>query len=268
MRRLEGKVAVITGGASGMGAASAVLFAREGADIVVADVQDELGEAVAAACRAEGVHAVFRHTDVTVEDDIAAAVAVAVKELGGLHVMFNNAGGGGPIGLERVRVESWDAAQALLVRSVFLGIKHAAPELRKSGGGSIISTSSNAGLRPLAHNHAYSTFKAAVIMLTQSAALTLGPDNIRVNCITPGWIVTPLLSKGIGREEASLRAVAAVAQPIPRCGEAEDVAQAALFLASEDSSFISGVTLPVDGAWLTQANQNSAVDAALAALEG
>jgi NAD(P)-dependent dehydrogenase (short-subunit alcohol dehydrogenase family) len=267
MGRLDGKVAVITGASSGMGAASARLFAAEGAAVVIADIDVDGGEAVAAQCRDDGHRVVFQRTDVTREDDVAGAVQRAVSEFGALHVMFNNAGAGGALGLEDLAVEAWDASYALLLRSVFFGIKHATPELRRAGGGSIITTSSDAGVRPLAGNHAYATFKAGALMLTQSAALTLGADRIRVNAITPGWIVTPLLADTFGGEEA-LRPVATHAQPIPRCGEGTDIAEAALFLASDASSFITGVTLPVDGGWLVQSFQSPQVDAAIAALGG
>jgi NAD(P)-dependent dehydrogenase (short-subunit alcohol dehydrogenase family) len=263
--RLDGKVAIVTGGASGIGKASVELFAREGASIILADIQDEAGNIVASQCRDAGGAVVFHHADVTKEADIEGSVRRAVEEFGGLNVMYNNAGYGGPLGIEGVPADDWDRAHAQVLRPVFLGIKHAAPVLRKAGGGSIISTSSDSGMRATPPLVAYSTFKAGVVMLTQNAAVMLGPDRIRVNCITPGWMLTPALMRGYPDEQTT-RTVAAKAQPIPRCGEATDIAEAALFLASDASAFITGVALPVDGGWWAQANQTAAVTTALTSM--
>jgi NAD(P)-dependent dehydrogenase (short-subunit alcohol dehydrogenase family) len=265
MGRLDGKVAVITGGASGIGAAAVELFAREGASVVLADIQDDLGESVASKCREAGGAVVFQHTDVTREDDVEGSIARAVQDFGRLNIMYNNAGYGGPLGIEGVSSEEWDRGHALVLRPVFLGIKHAAPELRRAGGGAIISTSSDSGMRATPPLVSYSTFKAGVVMLTQNAAVMLGPDHIRVNCITPGWMLTPALMRGYP-DENTTRAIAAKAQPIPRCGEASDIAEAALFLASDQASFITGIALPVDGGWWAQANQTAGVTAALATM--
>jgi NAD(P)-dependent dehydrogenase (short-subunit alcohol dehydrogenase family) len=209
---------------------------------------------------------VFQHGDVREEEGVADAVERAVAEFSKLDIMFNNAGAGGAIGLEGVSADGWDNTHHLLLRSVFFGIKHAAPHLRANNGGSIISTSSAAGIRPLPATHAYSTFKAGVIKLTESAAQELGPHNIRVNAIAPGWIMTPLLAQSFPGGAATLEQIAVHAQPIRRCGRGEDIARAALFLAGDESSFITGVTLPVDGGWLVQAFQNPRVEAELAKL--
>jgi NAD(P)-dependent dehydrogenase (short-subunit alcohol dehydrogenase family) len=195
MGRLDGKVAVITGAASGIGAATALQFAREGAALVLADLNTEGGEHVAAECRAAGARAVFQRCDVAEEGDVTALIARADREHGGLHVLFNNAGLGGALGpIEQTDVADWDSSVAVLLRSVFLGMKHGIPLMRKSGGGSIISTASVAGLRGGAGPHAYSAAKAAVVNLTRSVALEVAKDSIRVNCICPGGINTPLIS--------------------------------------------------------------------------
>jgi NAD(P)-dependent dehydrogenase (short-subunit alcohol dehydrogenase family) len=259
--RLDGKVAVITGAASGMGAASARLFVREGAAVVVADVDVERGETVAAEC---GDAAVFVRTDVAAAEDVAAAVGRAVSAFGRLDVMFNNAGIGQRFALESLTSDEWDRLHAVLLRGVFFGIKYAVPELKRSGGGSIISTSSNAGVRPMAGLGGYSAMKAGVIALSQSAAATLGPHGIRVNVISPGWTATPLLL-GILPPGAHER-VLPLAQPIKRAGRPEDVAQAALFLAGDESSFVTGVVLPVDGGELTETHAHPDAMAAIAEL--
>ena len=262
MARLDGKVAIITGGASGMGRATSLLFSGEGAAVVVADIQDQLGEEVAAQC---GERAFYRHTDVTQEADIAGVVAAAVERFGRLDIMFNNAGGstGYGVGMD---VAQWDHDFALNCRHAFLGMKYAVPEMRKAGGGSIISTSSDNALRPLLGTHSYAASKMAIVTLSQSVAQEVGPDNIRVNVISPGWMNTPMLVDGISGGDYEIAALATRwAQPIRRPGTAEDIANAALFLAGDESSFITGVTIPVDGGWLCQSFQNPKIEEELRA---
>src|SRR6202166_4031320 len=196
MDRLKGKVAVITGAASGIGRATAIKFAGEGAAVVIADLNVEGGEAAVRDCKENGGRAVFQKTDVSAEAEIKALVARAVKEFGRLDIMWNNAGIGGAVGpLEQITVEDWDRSQAVLLRGVFLGIKHSVPEMRKVGGGSIISTASIAGIRGFSGLHAYCAAKAGVVNLTRSAALEFAKDKIRVNCICPGGINTPILHR-------------------------------------------------------------------------
>src|SRR5882672_7078837 len=193
MGKLEKKVAVITGAASGIGRATAIRFAGEGAAVVIADLNREGGEAAVRDCKENGGSAVFQLADVSSEEDIKGAVARAVKEFGRLDIIYNNAGLGGAVGpLEKTSAENWDRSFSILLRAVFLGIKHAVPEMRKQGGGSIISTASIAGLRGAAGLHAYCAAKAGVISLTRSASIELAKDKIRVNCICPGLIATPL----------------------------------------------------------------------------
>jgi NAD(P)-dependent dehydrogenase (short-subunit alcohol dehydrogenase family) len=248
MGRIQGKVAVITGAASGMGRATAIRFAKEGASIVLTDLNSQGGETAVAECAAAGGRAVFQRTDVTSEPDIKAAVARAVKEFGRIDIMFNNAGIAGAVGpIEKVESEAWDRTMATLLRAVYLGIKYSIPEMRKVGGGSIISTASVAGLRGVGYLAAYSAAKAAVVNLTQAVAIEVGHDKIRVNCICPGGVNTPLIHRGRpGAEEGAEQRMAKM-QPIPRAGKPDDIANMALFLASDESAWISGTAMVVDG---------------------
>ncbi len=249
MGRLEGKVAVITGGASGIGEATTQLFVAEGAHVVIADVQDDLGEALA---RSLGDAAVYQRTDVAVEDDVRTAVQRAVSEFGRLDCMFNNAGILGATGpIEELPVEEYQRTMDVLLRGPLLGMKYAAPVMKAQGSGSIISTSSIAGIVAGDAPHTYTTAKAALIHLTRSVALELAPASVRVNCICPGGILTPLVLGGVTTNPQlaeQARAGLARFQPIPRAGEASDIAQAALFLASDESTFVSGQAIVVDGA--------------------
>ena len=248
MQRLSDKTAIITGGASGIGAASARLFVEEGARVLIADAQSERGEALA---NELGDAAAFHRVDVTREDDIRAVVGDAVERWGRLDCIFNNAGFGGALGsIETTTVEEFYITFDVLLKGVFLGIKHAAPVMRAQGGGSIISTASVAGLKTGESPHLYSVAKAAVIHLTRSVALELGEHGIRVNCICPGIVATPLAA---GRPNASPEALERLAdglaktQAMGRVGQPEDIARAALWLASDDSEWVTGHAQVVDG---------------------
>lgn len=247
MGQLTGKVAIITGAASGMGRAAAILFAQEGANVVLADLNVPGGKEAAQLASASGNRAVFLRTDVSSEDDIKALVALANETFGRLDIMFNNAGIGGAVGsLEEISVEDWDRTQAVCLRGVFLGIKHAVAPIRAAGGGSIISTASIAGIDGYNGLHAYCAAKAGVVNLTRSASLEFAADRLRVNCIAPGGVSTPIIYGGMANKEA-VEARLVTAQPFPRAGQPADIAQAALFLASDASGFITGHTLVVDG---------------------
>lgn len=252
MARLEARVAVVTGGASGIGRAITERFVAEGCRVVVADIDEDRGSRVAAAFP-ENV--LFQQVDVRREDDIRRAVDTAVNSFGRLDCMVNNAGMPGrraPIS-ETLSAQS-DDEMAVLFRSVLYGMKHAAPVLTSQQSGSIISISSVAGLRTGWGSHIYSAAKAAIVHLTKTVAMELGEQNVRVNCICPGGVATPLLGKGMGFDAATaetmvgdLKERLSSWQPIPRACMPEDIAAAALFLASEEAAFINGHALVVDG---------------------
>ena len=252
MGRLDGKVAIITGGASGIGEASASLFVEEGASVLIADVQDDKGWKLAEEL---GTRAEYLHADVSRESDVEVLMSRAVEAYGRLDCMFNNAGIAGPTGpIESVKVEGFNEAIGVLLRGVFLGIKHAAPVMKRQGSGSIVNTASVAGLRTGYGNHIYSAAKAGVIQLTRSVAMELGESGVRVNCICPGFIPTPMIgrARGLSIDEAdqkldTIRKSFTMAQPLRRPGDPTDIAEAALWLASDDSSFINGHALVVDG---------------------
>ena len=246
--RLANRVAIITGGASGMGLASVNRFLEEGASVVIADFNEDTGQAAIAAAAANGFadQIAFVRADVANEADIAKLIDHTLHKFGKLDIMFNNAGVGGAIGpLTETTVESWDYTFDVLAKGVFLGIKHAAIAMRAAGnGGSIINTASIAGLSGDAGPLVYSAAKAAVISLTRSSAVELAADKIKVNAICPGFIVTPLADGG--RPEAT-KANFAKSQPWPDYGRGEHIAGAAMFLASDDSEFVTGEEIVVDG---------------------
>lgn len=243
--RLEGKVAIITGGASGIGRASALVFLEQGARVVIADRNEASArETLSLAGQAAQERLRFVRCDVAEERDVAALIETALGEFGQLDCMFNNAGIPGAVGpLTDVTVEAWDRTFAVMVRGVFLGIKHAAGAMRARGG-TIINTGSIAGLNAGAGPAAYSACKSAVIALTRSAAVELAPARIRVNAVCPGLILTPLLERG---QKTALQSVLCHAQPWPEAGLPRHIADVALFLASDESRFVTGEALLVDG---------------------
>lgn len=250
--RMRDKVAVITGGASGIGKRTVERFLEEGGRAVIADTQDAAGTRL---CEALGPAARFIRCDVTREEDIAAAVALADSAWGRLDLMFNNAGRPGvPDPIETMPAEGWDATMAVLVRSVMLGIKHAAPVMKRQGSGAIVSTASVAGLIPGSTATAYSVAKSAVIQLTKCAALELASSGIRVNCICPGAIATPIFGRSAqlptqldGRVAEEARQALAGFQPLPRAGTPEDIAEGVLYLADDRAGFVTGIALTIDG---------------------
>lgn len=246
--RLLNKVAVITGGASGMGRATAMRFLAEGAQVVVADYNEKSGQETLTLAKNAGQanNVRFIRTDVAKEADVIAMIDCAVSQFGHLDIVFNNAGVGGVIGpVWDITEEEWDYTFAVLTKGVFFGIKHGARAMKKQGqGGAIINTASTAGLSGGSGPLVYSAAKAAVINLTKAAAVQLAPDRIRVNAICPGGILTGLTDQG--NPEAAAKGLDTF-QPWPEHGRGEDIAGAALFLASEDSRFVTGEALVVDG---------------------
>ncbi|HAB30150.1 MAG TPA: short-chain dehydrogenase [Gemmatimonadetes bacterium] len=246
--RLDGMVAVITGAASGIGAGTARRFVDEGASVVLADIQQEIGESLAAEL---GDSAAFALTDVTSEDDVAAAVGMAVARWGQLDVMFNNAGILGAVGsIADTSVEDWERTISVLLTGAFLGSKHAARVMIPKGSGSIINTSSIAGITGGLGPHAYSTAKRGVIGLTQTVASEMAAHGIRVNAIAPGNTVSAMTADVMTGDHSNLEQAAAVIQsksPLGIAGEAGDIAGAAVYLASDEARYITGHTLVIDG---------------------
>lgn len=250
--RLTGKVALITGGASGMGRGTVDLFVDEGAKVVVADIQDDKGALME---QEFGSSLAYAHCDVTNDADVKAATDLAVERFGRLDCMFNNAGAGGVSGaIEETDMDGFDHTVSLLFRSVISGMKHAVPVMREQGSGSIINTASVAGLAGGYGPHVYSGCKAAVVQVSKTVALEVGPSGIRVNAICPGGIATSIFGVGMGlpipiadRAAKVMETALQELQPIKRSGLPEDIARTALFLASDDSSFVSGQAIAVDG---------------------
>lgn len=242
MGKLDGKVALISGGARGQGAAEAETFAREGAKVVFGDIRDAEGQKVEAAIRANGLEAVYVHLDVTSEADWQQAVQTAVGRYGKLDVLINNAAIVIPrVPIEERTVAEWDQVMAVNARGVFLGTKHAIPAMRRAGGGSIVNISSTAGLVGLPYFGAYVASKWAVRGLTKTAAIDLGHKGIRVNSVHPGGIDTPMVAGTSGDAPFYKRL------PVPRMGSPDEAARAVLFLASDEASYIAGAELAVDG---------------------
>ncbi len=253
MGRLDGKVAVITGATSGIGWRSAEIFVAEGAKVVIAGRRASEGEALA---KKLGAACIFRQTDVTQEDQMRALIGAATDKFGRLDCIFNNAGGPAQTGgIEGLDVGKFDEAMATLVRSVMLGMKHAAPIMKKQGSGSIINNGSIAGhTAGYSSSVVYGAAKAAVIHLTKCVAMELGESGVRVNSISPGAIATGILAKALGVEAGAadkkaetMAGIFKSAQPIPRAGIPDDIAHAAAFLASDEASFINGTDLVIDG---------------------
>jgi NAD(P)-dependent dehydrogenase (short-subunit alcohol dehydrogenase family) len=249
--RLAGKAAIVTGGATGIGEATAKLFAREGARVLVADVQDDLGRNVVAAIRDAGGDAQFVRTDVKRDADIRRMVETAEKGFGGLHVLVNNAGVENDKPDVDTSEEEWDHVLDVNLKGVFLCTKHAVPLMKKSGGGSIINISSIFGLVGSPGFGAYHASKGGVRLLTKSTAVTHAAEKIRCNSIHPGVIDTPMLRRLVDRAEDPKAAEAEwlKTEPIGRFGRPEDIAYGALYLASDDSSFVTGAELVIDGGY-------------------
>jgi 3-oxoacyl-[acyl-carrier protein] reductase len=247
--RLEGKVALITGAGSGIGRATAELFAKEGAKVAVVDLSPETGEQTVEAIREDGGDSIFIRADVSNADDVANMIGRTVQEWGRIDVLYNNAGipmGATPI--DEVDDDFFDKTMAVNVRSVHLGVKHVVPHMKQQGGGVILNTASTAGIRPRPNMSAYAASKGAVIALTKALALELAPFKIRVVSINPVATETPMLTSFFGAadpEEARARFLATV--PLGRLNKPEDIANAALYLASDDAYMVTGTAFEIDG---------------------
>lgn len=250
--RLDGKVAVITGAASGIGRGTVDLFVREGARVIAADIQDDKGARIEEEYKGR---AVYVRCDVSQETDIAAAIAAAGKKFGRLDCLFNNAGTGGARDpADGITAEGFDSVMHLHVRAALFGMKYAVPEMRKAGGGAIVTTASVAGLQAGFGPVLYSIAKGAIIHMTKITAAQLAADKIRVNCICPGLIATNIFAQGLGipsqLAETRIDAIAEAAsqsQPLQRGGRPRDIAEAALYLASDGADWVTGQALVVDG---------------------
>ena len=247
--RLEGKVALISGGARGMGAEEALLFAREGARVVIGDVLEGEGRDIAA--QIGGGQAIFVRLDVTRESDWQRAVSMAEEVYKRLDILVNNAGVSATGGIEDTTPEEWDRVMEVNAKGVFLGTKHAIPAMQRSGGGSIINISSQLGIVAMNESSPqYIASKGAVRLLTKSTALQYAADGIRCNSVHPGPIVTPM-TEGRRSDEA-VRELMESRIPLGRYGEAIDVAYGVLYLASDEASFMTGSELVIDGGWVAQ----------------
>ncbi|AGH51791.1 3-alpha-(or 20-beta)-hydroxysteroid dehydrogenase [Sphingobium sp. TA15] len=243
--RLAGKVALITGGASGLGAAQAKRFAEEGAKVVIGDLNEEMAKGVVAEIRAAGGDALFIRLDVTDAASWNNAIAAAVEAFGGLTTLSNTAGIIHPGGFEEESIEGWNKMVAVNQTAIFLGIKAAIPELVKSGNGSIINISSLIGMFPTAGNASYCATKAAVRIMSKAAALEFVDRGVRVNTIVPGGMNTPITANvppDVLKQQTSQI-------PMGKLGDPIDIANGALFLASDEAKYITGVDLPIDGGW-------------------
>ena len=249
--RLAGKVALISGGARGMGAAEARLFAREGAQVVIGDVLEAEGRSVEAEIKAKGGEAVFAQLDVTSESDWQRAVEIAQSRFGRLNVLVNNAGIGGGTRIEETTLEDWDRMMAVNSTGVFLGTKTAIAAMRRAGGGSIINISSQLGLVGTDNSSPqYQASKGAVRLLTKATAIQYARDGIRANSVHPGPIVTPMTERR--RADPAQRQLMISRIPIGRYGEQDEVAYGVLYLASDESAYVTGSELVIDGGWTAQ----------------
>jgi len=241
--RLKGKVALVTGGGSGIGGGISRVFAREGAAVTVAEIDPAIGNRAAAEIRGDGGRAMFVQTDISKDDEIRAAIDRTVEEFGGIDILVNNAGVGIAKTVEQSAVEEWERLIGINVRSVFLTIKYVIPHMRARGGGSIINIGSLFALRAGPSYAIYHATKGALRSLTKSTALAHAAEGIRVNVVHPGLIETPAST----RDMAAQKIAAANIGPMGRWGQPEEVGYGCLFLASDEAKFITGIDLPVDG---------------------
>ncbi|AXY76347.1 SDR family oxidoreductase [Paraflavitalea soli] len=250
MKSLEKKVAIVTGGGSGIGHAISLLYAAEGTKVVVSDIDEKGGNAAVAEIKAKGGKAVFVKADTSKADDSKQLVEQAVKQFGALHIAVNNAGIGGPQATTgEYPIDGWDKVIGINLSGVFYGMRYQLPAIAAAGGGSIVNMASILGKVGTRLSCAYAAAKHGVIGLTESAALEYADKKIRINAIGPGYIVTPLLTKSLN--EAAMKALVSL-HPMGRLGTADEVAELALWLNSDKASFVTGAYYNVDGGYLAQ----------------
>jgi NAD(P)-dependent dehydrogenase (short-subunit alcohol dehydrogenase family) len=252
MGKLQDKVAIITGAASGIGAAGAMLFAKEGATVVVADINDKAGNETVKLIKKAGRSAIYIHVDVASVNELRNMIKDTIKTLGKLNIFWHNAGDVGPGRIDRVSEEDFDKTIAIHLKGAFFGSKYAIPAILSSGGGSIIFTGSGAAFKPLAGAPTYSIVKTGIVMLTKCLAVQLGPQNIRVNCLCPGPTDTALRKIVFARDRDlvdpdDLDRTNIKETPLGRVAQPDEVAKVALFLVSDDASFVTGASVSVDG---------------------
>jgi len=250
--KLEGKVALITGAATGIGRAAAILFAKEGAKVVIADINEKGANETVQTIRNDRGDAFFTYANMVNIVDLEKMVKTTVALCGKLDIFYHNAGIAGPGRIERTTEEAYDQIMAIHLKAGFFGAKFAAPEIKKAGGGSILFTGSGLGLRPSSQSPAYSVSKAGLVMLTRALAVALAKDDIRVNAVCPGPIASTPLWQGVLARNPEIvpeeyTQMNIQIRPIKRLGTPEEIAQAALFLVSPEASYITGVALPIDG---------------------
>jgi len=246
--KLSGQVAIVTGGGSGQGRATALLFAQEGARVVVGDINDKgAAETARLINRQEGGQAIAAKVDVTKADEVCGMVDTALSHYGRLAILINNAGTTLFKGIEDTTEKDWDRILNTNLKAVFLGCKYAIPAMRRSGGGSIVNIASVAGLIGMPQHFAYCAAKAGVIHFTKSLALDHGRENIRINCICPGGVLTPMLGEVIDIHDPAQVERVARQHALGRVAEPEEIARVSLFLCSTDASFMTGAAVTVDG---------------------
>ncbi|HEY6977808.1 MAG TPA: glucose 1-dehydrogenase [Chitinophagaceae bacterium] len=250
MKTLENKVSIITGAGSGIGKAISLLYAAEGAKIIVSDIDEKGGNETVSEIKAKGGEAFFVKADTSKPDDNKNVVEQAIKQFGGLHIAVNNAGIGGPLmPTGEYPIDGWDKVISINLSGVFYGLRYQIPAMLSSGGGSIVNVASILGKVGTKNSPAYVAAKHGVIGLTEAAALEYADKKIRINAIGPGYIMTPLIEKSL--DEAAIKALVGL-HPIGRLGTSEEVAELALWLNSDKASFVTGAYYNVDGGYLAQ----------------